>query len=702
MSSSSKPTKRSKEAPSSNNAAAITDPRFASFQTDPRYRLPSKRTTHVKLDKRFSHMLRDPEFNLKAKVDRYGRPVKEKAEGQKGKLEKFYEVDEESGKEDRPEEEEDEAVAKESETDTTSSDGESDNSEVEEDADNFPDLEQGGAVPMGEDISRRIAVVNLDWDNIRAADLMAVFESFLPKGGGGKLVRVSVYPSEFGKERMEREEMEGPPKEIFKSKDAPISDEEEGDEDEEEEEEEEEDDEQIKQQIIQESTAEDFDSAKLRRYQLERLRYYYAILECSSPPTAKAIYDAVDGTEYLTTANFFDLRFVPDETDFTDDTPRDVCESIPEGYKPSEFVTGALQHSNVKLTWDADDAVRKEAQAKAFRGSRKEIDENDLKAYLGSDTSDDEEEEGPAVVQVVDTTTTTVNPSAQPPSKPLSKKDLDRQRTRQLLGLSLNPTKTQKTPSTKSSAPVGDLQITFSAGLSSSASKNPPPPGTSSVFENTNESTVQKYVRRERERKQKRKDRLKASRSGEEIDASTEAAVEEEDLGFDDPFFEGGEPATKNNTSNAVRKEERKKKKVEREEAEVAEKAQRAELELLMTDADPTVGNRARHFNIEEIEKAEKRKNKKGKKGKGKKIEVGKEVEGGDGFDVAEVQGDGRFAGLFAGDHEFAIDPNNPRFRKTKGMKALLEEGRRKRRRGDGSDGEASQERKGKKMKMKG
>lgn len=40
--------------------------------------------------------------------------------------------------------------------------------------------------------------------------------SFVPKGGAIK--SVTIYPSEFGKERMQKEEIEGPPRELFKSK----------------------------------------------------------------------------------------------------------------------------------------------------------------------------------------------------------------------------------------------------------------------------------------------------------------------------------------------------------------------------------------------------------------------------------------------------------------------------------------------------
>jgi hypothetical protein len=51
---------------------------------------------------------------------------------------------------------------------------------------------------------------------------------------------------------------------------------------------------------------------------------------------------------------------------------------------------------------------------------------------------------------------------------------------------------------------------------------------------------------------------------------------------------------------------------------------------------------------------------------------------------------DPRFKALFDS-HEYAIDPTNPRFKGTEGMKSLLEEGRKKRKREDreiGGEGE--------------
>ena len=217
----------------------------------------------------------------------------------------------------------------------------------------YPDR-QSDETPKGE-VTARLAIVNLDWDHVRAVDLLAVFSSFVP--GNGKILKAAIYPSEFGKARMDREATEGPPKEIFPTT-AKLTEGDEETDDEvaaEEEEEDQDEDERIRKSLLKEDDGEEFNPIQLRRYQLERLRYYYAVLTCSSPACAERVYQAVDGLEYLATANFFDLRFVPDTTDFTMEKPRDECEALPARYRPNEFVTEALQHSRVKLTWDSDD-----------------------------------------------------------------------------------------------------------------------------------------------------------------------------------------------------------------------------------------------------------------------------------------------------------------------------------------------------------
>ena len=644
--------------------------------------------------------MRDDDFSKKASVDRYGRKV-EKGAGRK-ELERFYRVeDEDEDEKEEDEGDEDDAVQKElrrmerkydpareggfsSSEDESTSESDEDEDEEEAEIQEEVELAQGTDVSMGE-VSARLAAVNLDWDNIRAVDLMAVASSFA--SAEGRILKATVYPSEFGRERLEREELEGPPKEIFAAnKTADFDDEgtpEPPDSDSDAV------DEEIKKDLLKENKGEEFDPTALRTYQLDRLRYYYAILTCSSASVAKSLYDAMDGREYLSSANFFDLRFVPDDVTF-DEKPRDECTAIPDAYRPNEFVTDALTHSKVKLTWDADDNTRKEVQKRAF--SRKEIDENDLMAYVGSDSSSSEEE-----------------PDDEPERSALkhgnssSKKEKADKAVALRAALGLSADRPSKPKKREPGAPVGDMQVTFSAGLSAAA-----PHG--SVFENepvTDETTVEKYVRKEKERKARRKEKAKAARNVGDTDAgaadvkASAGANEKSDEGeerdpFDDPFF--NDPATvSRDLAKAARRAEKAKKREERAKEEAASAAQRAELELLMVDDDAVGGAGMRHFDMNEVAKVEKAKKRKGKKKRGKKGAGEEEVEEKtDGFKM-DVQ-DPRFARLFES-YEFAIDPTNPKFKGTEGMKALLEEGRRKRKaRRDDGDGEGIR-RKSKKMK---
>lgn len=627
-------------------------------------------------------MLRDEEFSSRAKVDRYGRKLSKDAG--KRELEKFYRIGDENieaGANDVDDDEEVEmelrsANARDAEITSSSSEESSsdeDDSEdlQEEESFKFPDEqgEDGEGILMGEP-SSRLAVVNLDWDNIRAVDLMAVFSSFTP--GNGRILKISVYPSEFGKERMVREEMEGPPKEIFAQR-KPETKEEDGEpgwESDEDESDDREDDEEIKKSLVREDQGEEFDSAKLRHYQLERLRYYYAVITCSSTPVAESIYNAIDGTEYLTTANFFDLRFIPNDLDFSNDKARDECDAIPDGYRPNEFVTDALQHSKVKLTWDADDRSRKEAQKRAFAGSRADIDENDLKAYLGSDSS---EEEAAVPIIISDTNKESVAEHDTDESVPkLSKKETERQRMRALLGLPEEPA-ISKRAKTAGSAPVGDVQVTFSSAFTSepkkgSVVKNEPP---------REETTVEKYIRKGRERKKIRKEKMVDSGEADsKIDQTVveKPSADAEDLGFNDPFFE-------NPTSNSSAKSTSKKNQMLAKNSQNS--ASLAELELLMIPEKSTNKDAIRHFDMQEIALAEKAlrkaKNSKGKSKLSKREKSALEAmkrEGGDRFEI-DVQ-DPRFGAVFERS-EFAIDPSHPKFKGTEGMKKILEEGRKKR-----------------------
>ncbi|KAK3070805.1 pre-rRNA-processing protein esf1 [Teratosphaeriaceae sp. CCFEE 6253] len=690
----------------------MADKRFEALSRDPRYRLPNKKEARTAVDPRFGRLFTDQDFRKKASVDRYGRKIKPE-QGTK-ELERLYRLDgteqpkpakkgerevvgssDENAEDDSDEDDEGDEVelgakrdlAREgfsgsSSEEESESDEEDDGIEAEL-ADETAGGEQTEGIPTGE-VSRRLAAVNLDWDNIRATDIMAVAASFV--NSGGRIERVTIYPSEFGQGRLEREELEGPPREIFASskRQVELSDEDEEEEGREEESDDEAADEKIKQQLLhgQADDGHEFDTAALRQYQLERLRYYYAVIECDDKPAAKAIYDSMDGREYLSTANFFDLRFVPDDTDF-DEKPRDECKKLPEGYKPNDFRTEALMHSKVRLTWDDDDTTRKEVQKRAF--SRGEIEENDLQAYIGSDDSDAD--------------STTSRKSAAEDRK-ARKKAEQRQKMREKLGLGSEPAAKAKG---RKEEPVGDMQVTFTSGLSKAKEEK------GGVFENEPqdaESTRERYIRKERERKQMRKERSKASKpdvpaEDDDSEADAEAIVADdaqEDAGFDDPFF--NDPASAAVVEKKAKKAERKKKREEQVAKDEEAAARKGELELLMAEDQ---ADNVRHFDMREVEKAEKEARRKGRKGKKSKQEkILNEAEGEGATPAFNVDSqDPRFKALFES-HEYAIDPTNPKFKGTEGMKALLEEGRKKRKRGDDEGGEVGEPAKAKSKKSTG
>lgn len=73
-------------------------------------------------------------------------------------------------------------------------------------------------------------------------------------------------------------------------------------------------------------------------------------------------------------------------------TPKEVCSKLPEltKYKPRQFTTTALQQVKVQLTWDETNPERMEIAEKLNSGKLNEINENDLQAYLATNSSDDE------------------------------------------------------------------------------------------------------------------------------------------------------------------------------------------------------------------------------------------------------------------------------------------------------------------------
>ena len=360
--------------------ADSVDDRFAHITSDPRFRTLRKADKRVKVDKRFSKMFTEKKFTLKYSVDKRGKRTNKKEED----LNKFYDLSD--SETERPkqslDQESDQGINSESlepiekpkipnargvdteEESELSSSSESEDSEGETEELIHEWNEFDKDVPKTETFSKRLAICNLDWDRISARDLLVLVNSFKPSDGS--ILSVKIYPSEFGKERMKVESESGPIPFLKCAKRGEDNEEEKD----------------IEDPKLKE---------ELRKYELTRLRYFYAVVECDTALTAEVLYNELDGMEYESSSTALDLRFIDDDIVF-DDQPKSECHSMPDmsSYKAPQFINTALQQSKVQMTWDQTDPKRRDIFERAFR---KEDEDDDLKAYLATSSEEDEEEE---------------------------------------------------------------------------------------------------------------------------------------------------------------------------------------------------------------------------------------------------------------------------------------------------------------------
>jgi len=198
-----------------NGDDVVEDERFASMHRDPRFMAMPRKQTTVEIDERFAGVFNDPNFAAgggAGGVDKRGRRVTSKSGAkmdartkQIADMKAYYKMEGEDS--DDEEEAMDEKMEK--SMDRMRGIGLESSSEEESDSEDEDELEdeEEGVLPtmlVGEadkdiptiDATRRLAIVNCEWQHIRACDLFAVLRSFTPKGGS--LERVSVYPSDFG------------------------------------------------------------------------------------------------------------------------------------------------------------------------------------------------------------------------------------------------------------------------------------------------------------------------------------------------------------------------------------------------------------------------------------------------------------------------------------------------------------------------
>ena len=501
-------------------------------------------------------------------------------------------------------------------------------SESEEDEDEDEDEDEAAAadvypgglpdtherVELAEAQSRRLAVCNVDWSKITAGDLFVLANSFKP--ATGSVIRATVYPSEFGLARMAVEETQGPG--VFIT--GPGA-KEEGSEEEEEELEE-----------LELDRTVEVDQAKVRQYELAKLRYYYAIIECDSAATAAVIYDACDGMEFEKSQNVLDLRFVPDGVEF-DAEPRDTATEPPPHYDfdPNKLEQATLAHSKLKVSWDEEEQERRVVLTKRdFKPS--ELENLDYEAYLASDTEGSDESE-----------------------------DEDRaQRTAALKALAA-----EAEAEAEAEEPDQGMEVTWNVGLKEKAETM-----LREREARKSEAGLTAWELLEKKRKEKKKAARLERKRRREGEGEGEPDSDADDLahlraGGNDDFFQL-DPGPEFGPREGVTQQPKAAPDTKAKEGKgkKGKKGARAE-----EDADDGDG----HFDMTTIVKAHKL-GKRGKHAKRRAAALGPAAQGGD-FELD--MSDPRFGAVFS-NKDFSIDPTQPDFRGTAQMDKLIEERQRR------------------------
>jgi hypothetical protein len=438
----------------------ISDPRFRAAHSDPRFQRFPTHMGKTKIDKRFQRMFNDPNFGTggpAAGRDKRGRKSVSAKKSTADDLKEYYDLDEDDDDDDDAAgdanagdkkakskmrggaETEEElrarleksrarmrgaAVSSDSDADSdadsdSDADDSSDSDATDEEGEEgvIPRMLQGASgydddVPTC-DATSRVAIVDQEWQHLRAVDLLVVLRSFCPKNG--RVKKVTVYPSDFGLQRMKEEAVRGPlaafgktfaeveaaaankdtpkkakpnanakPKAKVKADDDSELSMESSDESESDEESEEDSDDDKQKE-------EDPDVARerMRLYERDRMRYYYAVAEFDSVDTAHAVYRECDGLEFERSSCKLDMRYVQDDQRFAGREVRDVASDVPGDYEPPEFQAKALQHTNVKLSWDEDDPARKKAFNRKLTEDK--LKDEDFAAYMADSQSDESE-----------------------------------------------------------------------------------------------------------------------------------------------------------------------------------------------------------------------------------------------------------------------------------------------------------------------
>ena len=266
----------------------------------------------------------------------------------------------------------------------------------------------------------------------------------------------------------------------------------------------------------------------------------------------------------------------------------------------------------MKLTWDDDDPERHRVTRRAL--TKKEIEEGDYGNYVAGSSGESSDDEGLRARK--------------------KGKKAERDKLRALLlggnGDEMPEGWDAEGENDKENLGDVDMEITFMPALSKKVGEG-------------DETTLERYQRKVREKRKKKKDK------GEEVEKEKDK----------DEFFEVNEGESGGGSDREEKRHHKSKKRTQSRPSETGrekpdrKEATAAELALLVASDKPM--DEPTHFNIKSVIKSERSKR---RKGKGKRGMHGEEDNEAQESFVMNVK-DERFKALFE-DHQFAVDPSNP------------------------------------------
>lgn len=337
----------------------MADKRFGKLRKDPRFRDIPQKIHKVKIDPRFESMMTDPKFSITGEINEYGEKMHSTTNKE---LEKYYIHDKtQQSDEEHP-----------FEWNEQSSSEEIEGIEKDEEPDVWEEVHEKPIV--SDHTSKILAIQNLDWSQITAKDIYMLCSSIANEKG--KILKVTIYLSNYGKKMIELEK-EGPPDALQIDQSAPKKEE-------------------LK--LLKLKDIENFeekdvaDPASLRRYELNKLKYYYAIVDCSTKELAEHIYNELNDFELELSSMKLDLRFVGEDIKLPEE-PKEVCISLPLDYEPKyTLFNRALQHTDVKLTWESNEDQRNKLQKCMKKLMDDKLDEADINEIVAVEGESDDNE----------------------------------------------------------------------------------------------------------------------------------------------------------------------------------------------------------------------------------------------------------------------------------------------------------------------